>query len=51
MGTELTWEDGGVPASVNEETICRFVENDLMEFPMIEFKFISKSIGTRFGPG
>jgi hypothetical protein len=28
MGTELTWEDEGAPAFVNEETIWRFVEND-----------------------
>jgi hypothetical protein len=48
MGTELTWEDEGAQAFVNEETIWRFVENDLMKFTMIEFKFVSKSIGTRF---
>jgi hypothetical protein len=48
MGTELTWEDEGAPAFVNEETIWQFVENDLMKFTMIEFKFVSKSFGTRF---
>jgi hypothetical protein len=48
MGTELTWEDGGAPAFVNEETIWRFVENELMKFTMTEFKFVSKSIGMRF---
>jgi hypothetical protein len=45
---EVTEEDEGAPAFVNEETIWRFVENDVMKFTMIEFKFVSKSIGTRF---